>query len=27
VLEDRIAEVTGVDFTDRAVLDVLCPVA
>jgi len=27
VLEDRIEEVTGIDFTDRAVLDVLCPVA
>lgn len=26
VLEDRIAEVAGVEFTDRAVLDVLCPV-
>lgn len=25
VLENRIAEVTGVDFTDPAVLDVLCP--
>lgn len=25
VLENRISEVTGVDFTDSAVLDVLCP--
>lgn len=25
VLEDRIAEVVGVDLTDKAVLDVLCP--
>ena len=25
VLEDRIAEVTGIDFTDEAVLDRLCP--